>query len=1630
MLKKFCTVAIVSLIAMFSFAQTDLMTKAINRLTEFAQASDITVSKAKESKELEKLLEDETLVETKDQVEMLKAHAAKKASELTLTEFGGKMLNLSVARPMESGATAKFASSDVDAHGIITSPDEGEHKFYNRAGVAYYVSGQSMYIDDQSGVVEIVECANGDVFIKDPVSRNAAGSWVKGTKEGNTISVAAAQPVSYSTNYSATLSIRWGQIDASGNVSKLADAPFVYTIDGNTISLQGTSGYSSDGTAPFDFLGIFWDDDDSFSGYGDAESVYTLNEDYQPASTELVVLPEGAQTVQWYSQYKEESSNGETKHKGNVNVAFVGDDVYVQGLAADFPDSWIKGTKDAQGVVTFSGLQFVGNYSTYNIWAVGVDPETGELQDFKMQYTAEPAALVSVNDLLENAKEDAVYYLGWYTAISLTAEEPVVVEPTIETGAPVDAPYYNNFDTQDEFDQFGVYDANEDNSTWELASTMARYKYNGTNDGDDWLVSPAIKLEAGKAYLFSIDAKSALSSYPERFEVKMGTEAKVSKLTTVVIEPTTVAVSSLTTYSAPLTITETGYYHIGVHAISDADQYYLYADNFQVIDGAIPAAVSDLKLEADGTNGTLSFVMPTKNAGGQDLSAEGLTYTYVLNDVAVAEQVAAPGQEVSLAVALKAGMNKVTVVAVNAAGASANAEANVFVSSTLSVPVTLSFATADDFAPFTVIDANEDGMTWVHNATASRPTARYKYSSSNTADDWMIAPAIKLTAGRTYILKYIATSYSASYPEKLEIKIGKGTTVAAMTQTIVEAYELSNDKTAETEVEFSVAQDGEYNIGLHAVSDPDMFYLDVDYITVEAGPLPEAPAAVSALTAEAGAQGALEATIKFTAPTKNLAGNTVDPLTAIAVVDELGTVIEVEPAVAGEQYSVKVENLTNGTHTWTVTAYNQYGNGSKATVSAFVGQDVPAAPEATLIDQKTSVKLQWEAVTEGANGGYINPAGVTYEIYSLVESIFGTSIGDKLGETQETSFEVTLNTDEGEMSMLQYAMRSVNAAGESGYMGTDVIIIGQPETVPYLESFAGGSINHYLWLQTPNGDSSWGLSTQASADADGGCAAFVSAAEGDESSLITGKITLAGVTNPILSFQSIVSGATLKVQAQKRDGSVVDLATIAASDAFTAQAVDLNSVKNEDFIMIRFTAVASAADQVIAVDAIAIRDVLDHNLEMSLSAPAKVKKGEKVLASVVVINQGANDATGYKVKVNDQEVTESETLASYASKIYTFEFETSIFDEAESLVLSAEVVYAQELKPEDNSDEVEVILVASSAAKVSDLQAQETEDGVVLTWTAPAASSETVTEDFEGFDHNTAAPHTVCTSQDGSIENAETVGQLGDWTCYDMDGIGVYTWNGLTWELAGDAMAFVVLEPAQLFAAESAAAMVHSGSKVLLCMDAAPLTGMTNVHNDDWLVSPELSGDAQTISFWVSELTAQYGAETYELYYSTTDKEIASFNLVASKSVADAAWEEVSFDVPAGAKYFAIRVTSADIFGMLIDDITYAKGSSAPESFNVYRNQVKVANVAESTYTDADPLSGSISYAVTAVYGNGSESAPVSVTIEYNGITTISSEKAFNVYSVDGKLVRKGVKMVNDLEPGVYVINNQKVTVK
>ena len=217
---------------------------------------------------------------------------------------------------------------------------------------------------------------------------------------------------------------------------------------------------------------------------------------------------------------------------------------------------------------------------------------------------------------------------------------------------------------------------------------------------------------------------------------------------------------------------------------------------------------------------------------------------------------------------------------------------------------------------------------------------------------------------------------------------------------------------------------------------------------------------------------------------------------------------------------------------------------------------------------------------------------------------------------------------------------------------------------------------------------------------------------------------------------------------------------------------------------------------------------------------------------------------------------------------------------------------------------------------------------------------------------------------------------------------------------------------------------------------------LTPLNADNWMISPELTGEAQTISFKVNNIS-ESRPETYQVLYSTTGKDAADFQLISEKTVTSSQWDEVSIDLPQSARYFAIRHTtkveespsgvgySSSPYLFLVDDVTMATKGCQLTGYNVYRDGQLLGATTDSRYDD-QAIQGdgqNHTYQVTALYADGTESVPVSATVNVpTGIDIIETGATTPdaVYTLDGRKLDANAP----LHRGVYIKNGKKVVVR
>ncbi len=1105
----------------------------------------------------------------------------------------------------------------------------------------------------------------------------------------------------------------------------------------------------------------------------------------------------------------------------------------------------------------------------------------------------------------------------------------------------------------------------------------------------------------------------------------------------------------------------------------------------------VPRPVTDIELSRNGQIVNVSWKAPTTGVHNCELGA--LTYdVYRINGIdttVVAKDISETSYTDNMTVTtLQSYSYAVKAKSEGFESALATSE-GIVVGDAVTPDWTETFDNANDFLLFTVVDANHDGKTWslVHSRLGGFVNSTY---GSGANDDWLFTPPVRLAPGRLYTVSFKARNSFSFWHNTLEVKWGTDTTADAMTNTLLETTTPDGNGYTTYTYNINVDAEGKYYIGFHDNSTPrGEWGIELDDISVLKGALNSSPQAVSNLKVTPADKGALSAAISFVVPTKNIGGNSIEKVDSIQI-DRDGThVFTLGSKIAGENVSWTDNTVpSHGNHVYTVTPYlGTGGYGLSASDTAFIGQDVPDYPKnITLKDNQDNILAQWDAFTEtGANGGYINPSHVSVSLCNLVQYFGSYVIGDTLATSEKgaTSVTVPQNPDETtaedctSQKLYQLVARANGDAGVSHWTSTGAMVIGKPLALPFKESLSKGKLdNGFAWVESNeqfrghSDAAAWSVET-TSADGDGGSLLWApytvndgestsvyTIKEGDETSINMPKVMLRNAANPMLYFKlnaTVNDPAKLKIIVETPDGidhevKTIDLSTKTKA-GWSTQSVDLSDYRSQRYIMVKFRGISEGSDTYIGIDDINIFDQLTYNLKaVGIDVPERLKAGKSGKATVYVENNGSSMITDYSVVLYNG--TKAVDTVTISSPLQVFDRDTVTLElhaapnQTEDMRVHAEVVYDNDLDTDDNTTETKTVKVRESEyTKVNDLRAGTAANGIDLRWTRPSEAGEvSVIEDFEDYDAFATT--------------------FGDWTLVDGDkGKAGGFFRNHPYPGEGSTFAFDVFNPRKIvddvdILQVNPGLNPHSGNQYAAAPYATDAAGTGLVDADNWLISPELDGRQQTISFFALNIAADGTSgvtafkENFDVLYSTTTADTTKFIKIES-DIADGSesastgvnWKPFTVQLPEGARYFAIHHNTPSnnsyLFGL--DDISFMKKSLGSSdsiiAYNIYRDGELIGSVNGNivSYIDSKAAEGSHVYNVTVVYlsedGETNESGfSNDATVVVTGINEVKADSNgyYNVYTIDGKTLMIGARSISGLTPGLYIIKDKKYIIK
>ncbi len=971
---------------------------------------------------------------------------------------------------------------------------------------------------------------------------------------------------------------------------------------------------------------------------------------------------------------------------------------------------------------------------------------------------------------------------------------------------------------------------------------------------------------------------------------------------------------------------------------------------------------------------------------------------------------------------------------------------------------------ADIKTKYTAINANEDNRQWQYGSVSGYAACMVPNDANiDNNDDWLITVPVHMAKGN-YILSFeVGMMGSGALGVEFDSWLFSEPTLEGKLAEIAPTTRATAKDFTPYEFNFAIDKEGYYYIGVHCTTaKADKGTMKLANLGVREGsaipPVVVEPPAAGTLTYELAPKGELKATVTYVAPTKTQTGADLEEISKVVLTSRWGVdKFEYTDVKPGQTITQEVEMYQGYNNRFTAVAYAGETAGEMVEIkSIYCGIDTPLPPtdvKLTLSDDYTTATLSWTAPGEvGEHGGYVDTENLQYYIFDA----FGSYYDPAIAQTDKTS--ITLDYSEAP-SQDFYAYQVT--AGVDDYYSLDevsnIIVAGAPAQLPFIESFGEGYFEQ-MWMYglESSGSNTMNCGTitdeyfaslfdpedpdapepLASQDGDGGFFYWLPFDRTAVLGLVSLRADISKAANPVLEFWYQGQGSLIEVLVAAGTGDLELAKSIDLKEnpvtGWTLASVSLAPYKAQGAVTfeIRLSAIHNDDDHTwsIPLDNICVRDLVPADLHIvSASIPAKAVPGQAINCTARIENFGSEAAAGATASLTvNGAVVDTKDLAEtaphgFADVAFVY---TVPLNAPETLEIAITANIAGDPTPDDNTAKATATVKRQEFATVTDLAATAEDTHVTLTWTAPVndpAQAATVFEDFESEDYTPM-----------SISGA------GEWTVYDGDGQKTYNIFREGYNPYQTApMAF------QLFNREVAEvdayyedAEPHSGNSFMMAPSAQSSL------NDNWLISPALSGNAQTVTFWAKSAMMAW-PETMEVYYSTTDNQPSSFTNKVEfagtliDGVLPETWTLYTVELPQGAKYFAIHHDTYDSLALLVDDVTYEGASSIPDDlaivgYHIFRDGKQITDepVSETTYTDeplgADAADGDyhFEYTVVPVYNHGSvaESNKAAVDLSYSGIIDIaidSLNEASVIYTLSGIRVAAG-----NVTEGVYILVN------
>lgn len=816
----------------------------------------------------------------------------------------------------------------------------------------------------------------------------------------------------------------------------------------------------------------------------------------------------------------------------------------------------------------------------------------------------------------------AYYYK--ITAINNGHVSAVAETNRVLCGDAFPVPYSQSFEDEATFnDFFKTVDNDGAGSTWRYGySGEVRIDYIKNDqdpfDADDWLILPKVAMQNGVKYRFHMNMKTFTPSYPEDFEILVGTDPDdltSFKSVKKEVEFTEIA-KEFDDYSTDFTVDADGDYNVAVRYCSrhDENSSLMMVRNVGIDKigmTAAPAAVSVLTVTPDAgylLKATVAFKAPQVTLSGESLS--DISYVEVMRDnesepVHKFEPVT-PGQELSWVDenVPSVGLHNYTVTAFNEAGNGESVSAEQF-TGIFEAPFNADFS---DKKYSRTLWSSEDniendpdgwyGWTWKEDSNGVGYYDLYHYLLDDADTEiWLFSPKFKLEPNTVYTVGYNGHfAGGAAYPDiEWQLAYGDDASSEGMNKISgIDKFEYV-DSDMETMLVNKDAVNRHFGFGVTGATKYDYFTAKLKNFSLVRRASAFAPYRITNYKGVADNGGALKANLEFKTPEVNYYNEDLDKnedLT-IKIYQGKGATIPSYTVTAkpGENVKWTDANALHGFNYYRITCENSNGVGEVFNDTIFVGRDLPTAVENLTFkgdSDNANLRISWSKPSTGVNGGLVLAGETKYNVYSYNHT--NSELTPVASNVEGESYLVDVNNLDAQ-KLYYYAVSAVNSEGEGKAIASS-IVLGKPYELPFAESFANSSLSTQVWQVIPMapGATAAGVTEPSQAeynqcagpqDNDGGCAYFYN---GYQSEIFAGALLVSPKTRidkeggNVLSFwayhykepDTYVNKGTIAVAVSADDASPEVIASFEVGGdketGWTEHKVNLDKYKNANYI--------------------------------------------------------------------------------------------------------------------------------------------------------------------------------------------------------------------------------------------------------------------------------------------------------------------------------------------------------------------------------------------------------------------------------------------------------------------------------